>query len=549
MAGELRTGLTLQDNAPRNQAPRNAAPRNVVPRHGAPRHDAPRARGGSRRSGWGGFGLAGLGLGIVAATTGAGVWAVGNVRASSVGALSTWVGALVLVVAVLVELARKGRHAGWFHPLSLPFAALAIMSLGAPLWVYFTHEPVGLLYDPGYQPPAASTLAVAVSVTCCEALALVVVGYMSGAATAVALTRQAESAAVDERTPVFRRREMRRAGLALMVAGAASQAAVAALARGTAYGAGQTRYGWASILGSGAATALLAGLILVTVIASHTTTPRRLRDLLRGPEWAALGLYALALALTGERAGLIAPIVYLAWAYSTQVRVIPLKWVVAGVLLAIITGSAIGNYRQDNGLSPGSANRVVPNAVADVSSPAWLTQETIINVPSAAPYTRGSTYLAAVESQLPGPVARLVGAPARTASAIFRDIIGFSDPNQGFAESYPSEAYLNFGLVGCLGAGIFLGALMGWAWRKRPVTAARPRDLIYPLLLAGLIYGFRSDALTQIKDMLYPMLLVWGVMGWYRVRSPAAGRAGGVPLPRPARHAHPAHPAPQATPT
>jgi hypothetical protein len=517
MAGELRIGPTLQDDAPRHDAPHSYARGNDASRGSVPRERRrPRLRAG--------LGLAGLGISVVVVTTGVGVWAVGHVHTDSVGALSTWVGALVLVVAVLVELARKGRHAGWFHPLSLPFAALAIMSLGAPLWVYFTHESVGLLYDPGYQPASASSLAVAVSVKCCEALALVVVGYMCGAATAVALTRQAGPAAVDERSPVFRYRDMRRAGLALMVAGAAAQATVAALARGTTYGVHQTQYGWASILASGAATALLAGLILVTVSASYTTKPQRVRDVLHGREWAALCLYVVAVALTGERAGLIAPIVYFAWAYSTQVRMIPLTWVVAGVLLALIGGSVIGNYRQDNGLSPGSADRVVPNAVADFSSPAWLTQETVISVPSTAPYLRGSTYLAAIESQLPGPVARAVGAPAGTASAVFRDIIGFSDPNQGFAESYPSEAYLNFGLAGCLGAGVFLGALMGWAWRKRPLLAARPRDLIYPLLLAGLIYGFRSDALTQIKDVLYPMLLVWGVMGWCRVRSGAAFR-------------------------
>jgi hypothetical protein len=104
-----------------------------------------------------------------------------------------------------------------------------------------------------------------------------------------------------------------------------------------------------------------------------------------------------------------------------------------------------------------------------------------------------------------------------------RNIIGFSDPNQGFAESLPSEAYLNFGLAGCVGAGLFLGALMGWAWRKHQATAARARDLLYPVLLAGLIGGFRSDAWAQIKEVLYPMLIVWVLMGLYR-GSPTIGR-------------------------
>jgi hypothetical protein len=472
---------------------------------------------------------AGLGISLVfAAIAAVYIWALNELHANSVGTLATWVAALVLVVAALVALAYKGRHAGWFHPLSLPFATLAVMSLGAPLWVYFTHESVGLLYDNGHQPAIASTLAVAVSVTACEALTLVVVGYMVGVGAAFALTKQAKPTAADERWPIFRHRDMRRAGFLLMAAGAVSQLAAAVLERGITYGANQLQYGLASVLNSGAATALLVGLILVTLTASHTAKPKCLRDLLRGREWAALSLYMLAVAVTGERGGLINPLVYLALVYSTQVRVIALKWIVAGVLLALIGGTVISNYRSDRGLSPGSPNVIMQNAVGDVSSSAWLTQETVIHVPSTAGYMHGSTYLAAAEAQLPGPVARAVGAPARAASAVFRNLIGFSDPNQGFAEAYPSEAYLNFGLVGCVGAGLFLGALMGWAWRKRRARAARPRDLLYPVLLAGLIGGFRSDALAQIKDVLYPMLAVWVLMGWYRVRLPAVGLPAAV---------------------
>ncbi len=363
----------------------------------------------------------------------------------------------------------------------------------------------------------------AVSVTACEALALVIVGYMIGVGAAFALTSQAKPTAVDQRCPTFRYRDMRNAGLSLMAVAAVSQLAVAALARGTAYGANQLAYGLPSILSAGAAPALLAGLMLVTVTAPQVK-PRRVWNLLRGWEWVALSLYILAVALIGERAGLIAPIVYFAWVYSTQVRVIPLRWITAVALLALIAGSVLTSYRANDGLSPGSPGVIARRAVGTVNSPAWLTQQTVIHVPSTVGYMHGSTYLAAVESQLPGPLARTVGAPTRTASAVFRNITGFFNPNEGFAESYPSEAYLNFGLGGCLGAGLFLGALMGWAWRKCRETATRSRDLLYPVLLAGLVYGFRSDALTQIKDVLYPMLAVSLLMGWHRLRSTGVGR-------------------------
>jgi hypothetical protein len=280
-------------------------------------------------------------------------------------------------------------------------------------------------------------------------------------------------------------------------------------------------YGLSSALSSGAPSALLAGLVSVTVATTHSGQPGRLRDLLRGREWLALCVYLLAVAASGERSGLIAPAVYMAWAYSIHVRPVALRWAVAGLALALVGGSVISAWRGDGGLSPGSPAVIIQNAAGDVSSPAWLTEETLLYVPSTAPWMRGSTYLAAVEAQLPGPLSRATGAPSRTASAVFRGLIGFYNPNQGYAEAYPAEAYLNFGLGGCLGAGLFLGALMGWAWRKRRETAVRARDLLYPVLLAGLIYGFRSDALTQAKDVLYPILAVTVSMGWYRLR-PAA---------------------------
>jgi hypothetical protein len=475
----------------------------------------------ARRQMW----MAGMGLSLAIAALGAlCISALSGVHTNSVGALATWVFALLLVVAALVALAHKGRHAGWFHPLSLPFATVTVMSLGAPLWVYFTHQAVGLLYEIGYQPEGESPLAAAVSVAACEALTLVVVGYMIGVGATLSFTRPTQPTTPDQQRQMFRYREMRRAGLVLMMAGAISQLVVFALARGNAYGANQLQYGLPSILGSGAAAALLVGLILVTFMAVSNARPRRLWDLLRGWEWAAFSVYLLAVALTGERAGLVAPAVYIAWVYSIRIRAIPLKWIVATVLLAFISGTVIANYRQHDGLSPRSPGVVMRNAVGDVSSPAWLTQQTVIHVPSVVGYLHGTTYLAALESQLPGPIARKVGAPTRTASAVFRNIIGFYDPNQGFAESYPSEAYLNFGLVGCLGAGLLFGALMGWAWRMRREAPKRARDLLYPILLAGLVYGFRSDALTQIKDVLYPMVALCLLLRFYRARPTSSDR-------------------------
>jgi hypothetical protein len=116
-----------------------------------------------QRKWWmGAIAVAALSAEIVSAAAGtASNWSLGGLNASPAATIAAWAAALVLAVATLAAVTRKG----WFHPLSLPLATLAVMSLGAPLWVYFTHQAVGLLYDTGHQPALASARAVAVSVS------------------------------------------------------------------------------------------------------------------------------------------------------------------------------------------------------------------------------------------------------------------------------------------------------------------------------------------------------------------------------------------------
>jgi hypothetical protein len=461
-------------------------------------------------------------MAFVAAAVGIiGAWILGGSHASVADDLTLWAAAAALSVVTITAAACQDR---WFHPLSLPLAALVAMFLAAPLWVYFTHEPAGLLFDNGHEPANASSLAVEVSVRTVEALMLVVAGYFAGAVAVLTLTPLAGEPAT---IPAFRYRDMRRAGLVLMASAAVARMAIAYLGRAAPYGTNQFQYGTTSILGPAAEAALLTGMILVTLVVSRTSQPRRFRDLMLGREWAALSANFLAVAAAGHRGALIAPAVYLAWTYSIQVRAIRIKWLVAGALVAITAGAVISNHRQGGALSPGSPAVIMQETVGAANSSAWITEQTVARVPSVMGYLHGSTYVTAAEAQLPGPVARRLGATSRTASAVFRNMIGFYNPNQGFAESYASEAYLNFGLPGCLGAGLFLGALAGWSWRKYRAPASRPRNLLYPVLLAGLVVGLRSDALTQIKDVLYPMLAASVLLRWYRL----PGTTCAAPIP------------------
>jgi hypothetical protein len=432
-----------------------------------------------------------------------------------------WAFALALAAAAVTAFVFRGRHGGWFHPLSLPLAALAVMLLGAPLWVQATGRPAGLLYAPGHLPQGASRLSAALSAAASAALVLVIAGYVAGAGLVLVLASPPR-AAVPGRWAPLRYPAVRRAGSALLVSGALAHAVITIAKRGTPYGAEQVQYGVLSFLGSAAAALVLAGLAAATLIVADAPALRRARDLLGGREWAALGLYLAAVTASGDRAGLIPPGVIVAWAYSTRVRAIPFRRVAAAAVITLVAAAGIAAWRTQAPL-PDSPSAVMQSAAGDVSSPPWLTEQTVSLVPSSSPFLHGSTYEAAVVAQLPGPVSRHFGATSRTASAVFRDLIGFYDPDQGFAESYPSEAYLNFGLPGCLCAGLLLGAVMAWAWRSCRHPACRPRDLLYPVLLAGFAYGLRSDALTQVKDVLYPVLIIWGVTGSCRLRPVTPG--------------------------
>ena len=454
--------------------------------------------------------LAAGGAIAVAITAAPLVRAAGTATPAAVAAWGGGAGALLVTVTVAV------RRACWFHPLAFPLAAIAIMSFGAPAWVYLTGKCAGLLCASGAQAAGLSSLAVTASARTCAALAFVLAGYLAAVAVAIALTPRA-SAPVPGR-PVFRHGAMRRAGRVLMTCAALDGAVSGVVFRGTTYGADQFQYGTGAVLADAAAAAMLTGLIAATLATGGT--PRRLRDVLPGPELAALAVYAVAAVTEGHRGVLIAPAVYLAWVYSTRVRVISVRRAAVTAALALAGAAVIAGYRA--GDVPGTPAAVIQSDAADFSYPAWLTQQTAQRVPSASPYAGGSTYVAAAEAQLPGPLARRTGADSRTATAAFRNLIGFTSPDMSFAESYPSEAYLNFGLAGCLGAGLFLGAVTGWSWRRCRAPASRPWDLLYPILLAGLVVGFRSDAVTLVKDVLYSVLIMSAVMWHCRQRARCA---------------------------
>ena len=110
-----------------------------------------------------------IALAVAAAVADVTVSAAGTTHgwglSGSPDAVAAWCAAALAVPLIVAVTFRRQ----WFHPLSLPLVAVAVMSLAAPVWVQTTHQPAGLLYSPGYA-PLGQPLATALSTTACAAL-------------------------------------------------------------------------------------------------------------------------------------------------------------------------------------------------------------------------------------------------------------------------------------------------------------------------------------------------------------------------------------------
>jgi hypothetical protein len=117
----------------------------------------------------------------------------------------------------------------------------------------------------------------------------------------------------------------------------------------------------------------------------------------------------------------------------------------------------------------------------------------------------GSTYMAALFRQLPGPVqVALFGPPRTTGSYVYRDLIDFHDPNGRSAFSLPSESYLNYGLAGSFIVALIVGSLFGWAYRRAAAVPSKALHVLSPILVATLPLSLRGMLSCRSSSVLYP---------------------------------------------
>jgi len=385
----------------------------------------------------------------------------------------------------LLHVARRD----WFHPAALPMIYV-ISALMAPVaYLGILGESLGA----GLEASAISPLLLA---TFC--------GTIAGLGAGVALGLQ-----------IFPRRREARASLdpylfrligrGLLVVAVPIRLGIVLSRAGEQYGQGQLDrlFTAEAALDNFTATAFFAGVLMIVVANSIMR-----RRPLAGVDLGLVLAFAVATLVAGARGELIAPALAILWAYQTYVRRIPTFAVVALLAGFIVLFQGVGGARGGEQFYGGGAV-VIERTLGGLATPLQTTAWVIAKVPETHPFTEGSTYLAAVKRQLPGPLAaRLFDRPDDTGAFVLRRIIGFSNPNQGFGFSATAEGYLNFGLAGSLGVALLFGLLLGWAYRWWRTPPTRALEFLYPILLCTLPYNLRADALAQLKSVLYPLALL-----------------------------------------
>lgn len=407
---------------------------------------------------------------------------------------------LALMVVPLLFSIRVSIRRDWFHPFGFPLLYLAGVTLTPLLYILMTQDHIGSIREADLSPRT-------IMVTCSTLL-----GLISGAALGLAVGTVKGRRAFEDCLSRQKLRRFARAALAVSVAGQLPRALGAI--SGT-YGAGSVEFGLLHAIQSFVGSLFMAGVVLM-VISHLAHAPDRRPILGTTTEYAMCVLFGLLTLLSGTRGELLGPIIFFAWAFHTYVRPIPFTQVVACTLLLVVTFLAVGSLRVKGGPN-GAKFSAVERVLGDISSPILVTAQVVRYVPRVEKYTAGSTYIASLMRQLPGPVAVAVfGPPDDTGSFVLRRISGVDNPNAGLAFSFSAEGYLNFGVKGALAVSCLAGVALGLSYCFMGTGLARARSYMYPVMVGSIPLGFRSDALGELKLILYPLLLVAAALHFSR---------------------------------
>ena len=400
---------------------------------------------------------------------------------------------------------REFASALFLHPLGGPLAYLVYALLIPLVYMSFTGNGIGSI------PHAV------LNVSTLTTMLLTIFGYVVGALVGGArLTRrqvvpstvrsdlEGSDANVAHTTSNFGR-----GVLGLVLLAKLYQLSVDGLVSSSIYGSNQLDYTTTTTIAIAGEALVAVGCILVM----YGNTVKFSRPLLPLDWFLLLAIVAISLVGLGSRGEVISPILLFLWFRLRSGKKIRVGFLALGTATVAVVFLAIAQFRSQ--ISSAVVYPFLQTLLWQTSSPALLTSNVAQLVPQSVGFYGGSTYLEAVKSMLPGPVAReLFDGVQGTGTFVYRDLIGFTDRGQGWGFSLPTEAYLNFGQLGVFIVALLLGLLFSRAYMRAALNF-RPNSLssyVYPLLLSYLPYGLRSDALGQLKSIVYPLIIIWLVI-------------------------------------
>lgn len=396
-------------------------------------------------------------------------------------------GALVVATLLVVIVSVWALHRDRFHPLGLPTVYVSLVCVAPLLYIDVTGRPLASL--------SAADLTPAFRAVFVATLISIPIGIWLG----LWLMRR-ELPAVEKRRVDWN--VVLRVGRTVLGAALLLRIGDFVTSYGSAYGTGAVTFGVQGLIETAANIGSLGAIVLICVSHVNLSHPAlRPLDVFLG------GIFVFVTLASGSRGELIAPIVFILLIQHTYVRPLSTKALASALVLLVVVFQGVGGARANEEFFAGrdlAADRVL----VGLSVPAQVQGLLMRYVPDREPLRLGSTYFAALQRQLPGPIAlAILGPPTDTASFELRQMLGFYDPGAGFGFSLPAEGFLNFGLIGVVGACLVTGFLLGGSYARRPAGLPdRALHVLYPLLVASLPLSLRADAVQQIKTVLYPMV-------------------------------------------
>lgn len=387
----------------------------------------------------------------------------------------------------------------WFHPLAFPAVYAGIALLGPLAYIVGGDQVLLGIGDDD------------VSETLVLALGGCFAGLVGGCGLALAVTSSSDRAG--SLAPVSYDGILK-LGRLILVATILLRLPPAIQSIGQPYGTA-TSYTYAA-LDSASAVLLFVGVIFTALGCVH-----RHGRIATRVDVGLIAFYALITLSVGRRGEMIAPLIFLLWAYHVYVSRLGFRTTLVAIIVVLTVFQGVVGIRGQDGFYAGSSS-FVERTLGSIGTSMQVTYLTAEKVPRDAPHRDGRTYWAAIQYQPPGVVADyLFGAPTQTGTFALRDILGQTDPNSGLSFSLPAEGFLNFGVTGSLLAGLLVGGLLGLAYRRQVHGAlpSRATQMLYPIMIATLPLSLRSDALTQVKFVLYPMLALVVVFAVQRTAS------------------------------